>query len=199
MCVCVCVYVCVCVCVFECPSPSSLLPVDVRFCPSPPPLHSPTRAQGEQNSGADTPTLYQCAQPDLVLDWRAGFRNPNLFFAVVQLAPWIGGANFNIAIERFAQESVLTVPLTGIATAIDLGDPTAPYGSVHPRRKQAVGARLAANALALVRGPCPLPSAPCAFARCVRACVRVACVLRACCLCVLPACVCAVLCACACV
>ena len=30
-----------------------------------------------------------------------------------------------------------------MAVAIDLGDPTSPYGSIHPRDKQDVGARLA--------------------------------------------------------
>ncbi len=29
-----------------------------------------------------------------------------------------------------------------MAVAMDLGDPTSPYGSVHPRDKQDVGARL---------------------------------------------------------
>lgn len=30
-----------------------------------------------------------------------------------------------------------------MAVAIDLGDPTSPFGSIHPRDKQDVGARLA--------------------------------------------------------
>ena len=37
-----------------------------------------------------------------------------------------------------------------MAVAIDLGDPTSPFGSVHPRDKQDVGARLAVGARAVV-------------------------------------------------
>ena len=37
-----------------------------------------------------------------------------------------------------------------MAVAIDLGDPTSPYGSVHPRDKQDVGIRLVRSARAVV-------------------------------------------------
>lgn len=37
-----------------------------------------------------------------------------------------------------------------MAVAIDLGDPTSPYGSIHPRDKQDVGYRLALSARAVV-------------------------------------------------
>ena len=37
-----------------------------------------------------------------------------------------------------------------MAVAIDLGDPTSPYGSIHPRDKQDVGSRLAMSARAVV-------------------------------------------------
>lgn len=37
-----------------------------------------------------------------------------------------------------------------MAVAIDLGDPTSPFGSVHPRDKQDVGTRLATGAMAVV-------------------------------------------------
>lgn len=37
-----------------------------------------------------------------------------------------------------------------MAVAMDLGDPTSPYGSVHPRDKQDVGARLVLSARAVV-------------------------------------------------
>lgn len=39
-----------------------------------------------------------------------------------------------------------------MAVAIDLGDPTSPYGSVHPRDKQDVGDRLFRAGLAVVYG-----------------------------------------------
>ena len=37
-----------------------------------------------------------------------------------------------------------------MAVATDLGDPTSPYGSIHPRDKQDVGSRLALSARAVV-------------------------------------------------
>ena len=37
-----------------------------------------------------------------------------------------------------------------MAVAIDLGDPTSPYGSVHPRDKSDVGLRLSIGARAVV-------------------------------------------------
>lgn len=109
------------------------------------------RGQGEQNADVTTPTFYECALPGLIRDWRSGFGDPDLWFGVVQLAPWIGNG-VDIPVEREAQMSALTVANTAIATAIDLGDPTAPFGSVHPRDKQPLGARLAACALAQVYG-----------------------------------------------
>ena len=37
-----------------------------------------------------------------------------------------------------------------MAVAMDLGDPSSPYGSIHPRDKQDVGARLVLSARAVV-------------------------------------------------
>ena len=37
-----------------------------------------------------------------------------------------------------------------MAVAIDLGDPTSPFGSIHPRDKQDVGARLVRSARAVI-------------------------------------------------
>ena len=39
-----------------------------------------------------------------------------------------------------------------MAVAMDLGDPTSPYGSIHPRDKQDVGARLALAGRAVAYG-----------------------------------------------
>ncbi len=39
-----------------------------------------------------------------------------------------------------------------MAVAMDLGDPTSPFGSVHPRDKQDVGDRLSRAAMAVVYG-----------------------------------------------
>lgn len=57
-----------------------------------------------------------------------------------------------IPYERQAQLAGLQQPFTHVATAIDLGDATAPHGSVHPRNKGPVGARMAAGALVMQFG-----------------------------------------------
>ena len=53
---------------------------------------------------------------------------------------------------RDCQLSALRLPHTALVAATDLGDPLAPRGSVHSRRKQQVGARLARSAHALQTG-----------------------------------------------
>lgn len=66
----------------------------------------------------------------------------------------------SVPILREAQESVLALPNTAVASAVDVGDARSPDGSVHPRMRQVIGARLAANALSQVYGhtvPCLSP------------------------------------------
>jgi len=106
--------------------------------------------QGEANVGSSTIYPYACVFPAMVTAWRAAFAS-NFWFAGVQLAPYnISG--YAWANLRLAQESVLSLDNTALATAMDLGDALSPFGNVHPRYKQTVGARLAANALAEVYG-----------------------------------------------
>jgi sialate O-acetylesterase len=99
--------------------------------------------QGETNVGRAV--QYRTLFPTLIKDWRTawGYDMPFLF---VQLAgyghdrpeptdsPW--------AELREAQSAALALPLTGMATAIDVGD----ENDVHPRNKQAVAHRLALSA-----------------------------------------------------
>ena len=54
------------------------------------------------------------------------------------------------------------MPATFMAVAIDLGDPSSPYGSIHPRDKQDVARRLVAGSLSVAydrpvhfQGPVP--------------------------------------------
>jgi len=93
--------------------------------------------QGEANAG--NPTSYACRFPAMIADWRKKFDLPNLSFFFVQLAAY--GQDY--AEIRNAQMAALKLPQTGYAAAIDLGDPSSPLGSIHPRRKQEVGRRLA--------------------------------------------------------
>lgn len=103
--------------------------------------------QGEQNVGQAT--LYSCMFPAMIADWRKSWPY-DITFLFVQLAPWITSAD--VQDQRQAQLAALSLPSVGFATAVDLGDPTAPYGSVHPRAKQPVGARLALAAEAIAYG-----------------------------------------------
>jgi len=93
--------------------------------------------QGEANAG--NATSYACRFPAMITDWRRKFKSPNLPFAYVQLAAY-DKADYSPI--RAAQDAALSLRNVGAAIAIDLGDPTSPYGSIHSRRKQEVGRRL---------------------------------------------------------
>ena len=58
----------------------------------------------------------------------------------------------NFVNVRNAQMAGLLLPNVSYATAVDLGDRTSPYVSVHPRRKQEVCRRLSLQALKLQYG-----------------------------------------------
>ncbi|MBS1999546.1 MAG: sialate O-acetylesterase [Cyanobacteria bacterium SZAS LIN-2] len=109
--------------------------------------------QGESNATAPEETMaYRRLLPALIKDWRNKFQNPNLPFLFVQLAnyekkeepnersPW--------AELREAQLLTLSVPRTGMAVAVDIGESK----DIHPRNKQDVGKRLERIALAHVYG-----------------------------------------------
>jgi sialate O-acetylesterase len=101
--------------------------------------------QGESVlDGAAGIRLYPKVQETLVRDWRAQWSKPDLPFYNVQLA----GYERASAQMRAAQATVLSLPHTGMAVTIDIGDRT----DVHPRNKQAVGERLARIALANAYG-----------------------------------------------
>ncbi|MDX1285628.1 MAG: sialate O-acetylesterase, partial [Draconibacterium sp.] len=101
--------------------------------------------QGESN--ADRAKQYQRIFPNLIKDWRMQWNQGDFPFYFVSLA------NFMQAVEepsestwaelREAQTKTLSVPNTGMALAIDIGE----ADDIHPRNKQDVGKRLALNAL----------------------------------------------------
>jgi len=96
--------------------------------------------QGETN--ADRAEQYQTLFPALITDWRRHF-GADLPFLFVQLANFQPArpqpAESAWAELREAQALVLRLPRTGMATAIDIGDPA----DIHPHNKQEVGRRLA--------------------------------------------------------
>ncbi|SNR97486.1 sialate O-acetylesterase [Hymenobacter mucosus] len=96
--------------------------------------------QGESNTGRGA--QYRTLFPALIRDWRARWGS-ELPFLFVQLAnftktlPLPGPSDW--AEVREAQAQALALPRTGMAVAIDLGDPD----DIHPANKQDVGHRLA--------------------------------------------------------
>ena len=103
--------------------------------------------QGEAN--AANPSSYACRFPAMIADWRAHFGLPSLSFVFVQLAAY---ARQSFVAIRMAQTNALKLPLVGFATAVDLGDPTSPFTSIHPRRKQEVGRRMSLSMLTIQYG-----------------------------------------------
>jgi len=99
--------------------------------------------QGESN--AWQPGYYACSFPAMITDWRVkwGYKANDTVFVFVQLAPWTGGGGptSSIGYTRLAQEAALNVPNVYMATAIDLGDISSPFGNIHPRNKQELAYR----------------------------------------------------------
>jgi len=105
--------------------------------------------QGESN--AERAGEYHALFAAMIAAWRAHFGQGDLPFYFVQLANFAapeptGRASW--AYLREAQADALSLPQTGMAVAIDLGDPR----DIHPRNKQEVGRRLAAMALVNLYG-----------------------------------------------
>jgi sialate O-acetylesterase len=101
--------------------------------------------QGESNAGAAA--QYRTLMPALIRDWRARF-GQDFGFYYVQLANFMARGTqpeeSGWAELREAQTMTLSLPRTGMATIIDIGD----AGDIHPTNKRDVGVRLALNALA---------------------------------------------------
>lgn len=103
--------------------------------------------QGEENVGRAE--QYRSLFPALIEDWRSNW-NYEIPFLFVQLPNYHSLQSLpeesDWAELREAQTMALSLPNTGMAVTIDLGDPS----DIHPRNKQDVGKRLAVNALANV-------------------------------------------------
>ena len=107
--------------------------------------------QGE--SDAPRAQLYRRLLPDLIASWRRLWRDPIAPFGIVQLANYQTTQPQPVENDwaelRDAQRlAARTVPHTGLAVAIDLGE----EADIHPRQKKPVGERLAHWALANVYG-----------------------------------------------
>jgi sialate O-acetylesterase len=106
--------------------------------------------QGESNTG--NAKQYKQLLPALIQDWRNKWKNDQLPFLYVQLPNFMemqySPSESDWALLREAQLQTLSVPNTGMAVAIDLGE----WNDVHPDRKKDVGDRLALVAKKLVYG-----------------------------------------------
>jgi sialate O-acetylesterase len=105
--------------------------------------------QGESN--ADRATQYRQLFPLLINDWRQKWGEGNFPFYFVQIANYSATGQPPAAdwpALRDAQLSTLSLPNTGMAVTIDIGD----ANRIHPQNKQEVGRRLALIACAKTYG-----------------------------------------------
>ncbi len=112
--------------------------------------------QGETNTRA--PQLYLGQMEAMVNDWRQGWQQDELPFITVQLAnfmePRAEPMESNWAELRDQQRQALSIPHTGMAITIDLGE----WNDIHPQNKSDVGRRLALEARRVVYGEPQLSS-----------------------------------------
>jgi len=101
--------------------------------------------QGENN--ASRAYQYRKLFPAMITDWRTKWREGDFTFLWVSLANFMKANENPIGSEwaelREAQNMTLSLPKTGQAMAIDIGQAE----DIHPKNKQDVGYRLAVNAL----------------------------------------------------
>lgn len=95
--------------------------------------------QGEGNSGRAE--KYRDLFSTMIREWRSVFDNEFPFY-FAQISPF--NYSLNSAYLREAQFETLSVPKTGMAVTMDIGNLT----DIHPKNKQEVGRRLALWALA---------------------------------------------------
>jgi sialate O-acetylesterase len=101
--------------------------------------------QGESNT--QRAFQYRSLLPALIRGWRAGWKEGDFPFLIVQLPNQGRSAEFADSWWAELREAQLftakTVPNTGLAVTIDVGE----SGNLHPPRKQEIGERLARWAL----------------------------------------------------
>ena len=98
--------------------------------------------QGESNNGEGM--KYHEKMKALIGGWRSIWKNSEMPFYFVQLAPYnYGGDGTRLAEIWAAQAATLKLPHTGMAATVDIGD----VKDIHPKNKQDVGKRLALCAL----------------------------------------------------
>ncbi len=104
--------------------------------------------QGESNASAERAPLYARLFQTMIRDWRRAWALGDFPFLFVQLANYKDSSRTYWPELREAQLETLSVVKTGMAVAIDIGNPD----DIHPRNKQEVGRRLALAARAVEYG-----------------------------------------------
>ena len=104
--------------------------------------------QGESNASAQRAPVYARLFQTMIQDWRRAWGQEDMPFFFVQLANFKTNPEAKWPEVREAQRQALTLAGTGMAVAIDIGDPT----DIHPKNKQDVGKRLALAARAVAYG-----------------------------------------------
>jgi sialate O-acetylesterase len=103
---------------------------------------------------------YRTLLPALIKGWRSGWGEGDFPFLIVQLPNHGSSPEFGDSIWAELREAQLltakTVPNTGLAVTIDLGDP----GNLHPPRKAEIGERLALWGLGTTYGKKIVHSGP---------------------------------------
>ncbi|MBI3110393.1 MAG: sialate O-acetylesterase, partial [Ignavibacteriales bacterium] len=106
--------------------------------------------QGESN--ARRPLEYRDLFPALIRNWRSAWKQGDFPFLFVQLPnfmePKRQPAESDWALLRESQVSALSLPNTGMAVAIDIGE----WNDIHPLKKRDVGKRLALVAQSVAYG-----------------------------------------------
>jgi sialate O-acetylesterase len=114
--------------------------------------------QGESNAGRAY--QYRRLLPLMIEDWRKHWNEPDFPFFIVQLANFMAPpeepGESAWAELREAQSMTLSLPKTGMAVIIDIGE----ADNIHPRNKQDVGKRLALSALKVAYGMDVVSSGP---------------------------------------
>lgn len=114
--------------------------------------------QGESNT--NDPQEYTYLFKHIITDWRKNFNQGNFSFLYVQLANFMEVKDqpmeSNWAELREAQLKALTIPNTGMAVAIDIGE----WNDIHPLNKKDVGKRLALAAQKIAYGENVVHSGP---------------------------------------
>lgn len=112
--------------------------------------------QGEANAYPAGAKKYRNVFGALIEDWRKEFGLGKIPFYYVQLAGFKNSNGEGWPLLRDAQRRTLEIHNTGMATAVDIGNPK----DIHPGNKREVGRRLALWALVKDYGQKKVPSGP---------------------------------------